>query len=60
MDEEILGVHVDLISRKPNDIRFDETEPERASVPNQGTAAIYAIPMETIAVSANGRNDAEI
>ena len=47
-DEEILGVHVDLISRTPNHIRFDETEPERASVPNQGTAAISAIPMETI------------
>ena len=47
-DEEILGVHVDLISRTPNHIRFDETEPERASAPNQGTAAISAIPMETI------------
>ena len=46
--EEILGVHVDLISRTPNHIRFDETEPERASVPNQETAAISAIPMETI------------
>ena len=47
-NEEILGVHVDLISRTPNHIRFDEAEPERASVPNQGTAAISAIPMETI------------
>ena len=47
-DEEILGVHVDLISRTSNHTRFDETEPERASVPNQGTAAISAIPMETI------------
>ena len=47
-DKEILGVHVDLISRTPNNIRFDETELERASVPNQGTAAISAIPMETI------------
>ena len=35
----------------PNHIRFDETEPERASVPNQGTAAISAIPMETINLS---------
>ena len=33
-DEEILGVHVDLIPRTPNHIRFDEIEPERASVPN--------------------------
>ena len=47
-DEEILGVHVDLISRMRNHIRFDETGPERASVPNQETAAISAIPMETI------------
>ena len=47
-DEDILRVHVDLISRTPNHIRFDETEPDRASVPNQGTAAISAIPMETI------------
>ena len=39
---------MDLISRTPNHIRFDETEPERASVPNQGTTAISAIPMETI------------
>ena len=39
---------MDLISRTPNHIRFDETEPERASVPKQGTAAISAIPMETI------------
>ena len=46
--ELALGVHVDLISRTPNHIRFDETEPERASVPNQGTAAISSIPMETI------------
>ena len=44
-DEE---VDEDLISQTPNHIRFDETEPERASVPNQGTAAISAIPMETI------------
>ena len=29
-DGEILGVHVDLISRTPNNIRFDETEPERS------------------------------
>ena len=47
-DEEILRVHVDLISRMRNHIRFDETGPERTSVPNQGTAAISAIPMETI------------
>ena len=46
-DEEVLGVHVDLISRTPNHIRFDETEPERA-VQNQGTAARSAIPIETI------------
>ena len=39
---------MDLISRTPNHIRFDQTKPERASVPNQGTAAISAIPMETI------------
>ena len=44
----ILGVHVDLISRTPNHIRFDETEPERAGVSNQGTASISAIPMEMI------------
>ena len=47
-DEEILRVHVDLISPTPNHMRFDETEPERVSVPNQGTAVISAIPMETI------------
>ena len=39
---------MDLISRTPNHIRFDVAEPERASVPNQGTAAISAIPMETM------------
>ena len=48
-DEEVLGVHVNLISRTQSHIRFDEIESERASsVPNQGTAAISAMPMEKI------------
>ena len=29
-DEEILGIHVDLISRTPNHIRFEETKPDIA------------------------------
>ena len=31
-DEEILGIHVDLISQTPNHIRFDETKPDIATI----------------------------